>query len=143
MPTRAFLGYAQAHAILERILERCSQDGGKPVAVAVVDERGDLVAFARQDGIAHRSLRIAQDKAYTAALQESSTKDFTESLARANRSIAAFADPRYVALAGGVPIPGSDARPLGAVGVSGRAADEDHALALMSLDSGPSGPRSG
>jgi uncharacterized protein GlcG (DUF336 family) len=122
------LTYARARAMTDRILDRCAADGGKPVAVAVVDDRGDLVAFARQDGVTHRSLRIAQDKAYTAALQESSTKDFADFLIRTNRTVGAFADPRYVTLAGGVPIPGG-----GAVGVSGRSADEDHALAQGAL----------
>ncbi len=122
------LALAQARALIDRVLERCAQDGGKPVAVAVVDERGDLVAFARQDGVTHRSLRLAQDKAYTAALQESSTRDFAEFLLRTNRTVAAFADPRYVTLAGGVPVPGG-----GAVGVSGRSADDDHALATAAI----------
>jgi uncharacterized protein GlcG (DUF336 family) len=131
MPNRATVGYAQARAALDRVLERTAQDGGKPVAVAVVDERGDLVAFARQDGVSHRALRMALDKAYTAALQESSTKDFADHLTRSSRTVGAFGDPRYVALAGGVPIPGEGSRPLGAVGVSGRAAEEDHALALL------------
>jgi glc operon protein GlcG len=123
------LPYARARAIVEHVLARTQGDGGKPIAVAVVDDRGDLVAFARQDGVTHRSLRIAQDKAYTSALQESSTKDFVEFLARTDRQVSVFADPRYVALAGGVPISDAGARPLGAVGVSGRSSDEDHQLA--------------
>jgi len=129
------LPYARARAIVEHVLARTQGDGGKPIAVAVVDDRGDLVAFARMDGVAQRSLRLAQDKAYTSALQESSTKDFMASLARAGRELAAFADPRYVALAGGVPVPGAapSARPLGAVGVSGRTSDEDHELAAEAV----------
>lgn len=127
-PVARYLGLEQASAIQARILARAAQDGRGPVAVAVVDERGELVSFARQDGVSHRSLRLARDKAYTAALQESSTKDFVASLAKASRALEAFGDPRYVALAGGVPIRVAGAL-VGAVGVSGRAADEDHALA--------------
>jgi uncharacterized protein GlcG (DUF336 family) len=48
---------------------------------------------------------------------------------------AAFADPRYVALAGGVPIV-SQGAVLGAVGVSGRNQDDDHALAEHRLGNG-------
>jgi glc operon protein GlcG len=130
MPERPYLGLADALAIQERILSRAAGDGGRPIAVSVVDDRGDLVSFARQDGVSLRSVRLARDKAYTAALQESSTRDFVAALAKANRPVGAFADPRYVALAGGVPISsGSPAKVLGAVGVSGRSADEDHALA--------------
>lgn len=132
MPQRSYLGLEQASAIQARILARVARDGGKPVVVAVVDERGELVSFARQDGVAPRSVRLARDKAYTAALQESSTKDFVASLARANRALEAFGDPRYVALAGGVPIIEAGTL-LGAVGVSGRAADEDHDLATSGI----------
>jgi len=128
MAERGRISLARAQSVLACILERAAKDGGKPVAVAVVDDRGDLVVFARQDGVAHRSVRIAQDKAYTSALQESSTRDFVASLKKAERPIAAFADPRYVGLAGGVLLEGGGAL-VGAVGVSGRSADEDHELA--------------
>ncbi len=134
MPERPYLGLEQARAIVERVLARAS--GGKPVVVACVDERGDLVAFARQDGVAPRSVRLALDKAYTAALQESSTRDFVAHLAKTGRTVDAFADRRYVALSGGVPVQ-SSGRVIGAVGVSGRSADEDHELAMAAI-AGPS-----
>ena len=124
---RRALSHARARAIVERVLERTARDGKKPVAVAVVDDRGDLVHFARQDGVALRSTRLAQDKAYTAALQESATRDFVAALAKAGRSVSAFGDARYVALPGGVPVIEENVI-TGAVGVSGRSADEDHEL---------------
>ena len=132
MTGRPGLAHARASAIAAAILERARSGGGKPVAVAVVDDRGDLVIFARQDGVAHRSIRLAQDKAYTAALQESSTADFVAFLARTGRTVASFADPRYVGLAGGVPIADAGLT-VGAVGVSGRSAEEDHALAVEGI----------
>jgi uncharacterized protein GlcG (DUF336 family) len=125
---RPVISHARARAIVDRILERTAKDGKKPVAVAVVDDRGDLVAFARQDGVAPRSTRLAADKAYTAALQESATRDFQAALTKAGRTVSAFADPRYVSLPGGVPVLEGSAL-VGAVGVSGRSADEDHELA--------------
>lgn len=128
MPERPVLPLARAQAVVARLLARAEADGGRPIAVAVVDDRGDLVAFARQDAVTHRSLRLAQDKAYTAALMDQTTRDFIASLARASRPVGAFADPRFVALAGGAPIQ-HDGRTLGAVGVSGRSSDEDHDLA--------------
>jgi uncharacterized protein GlcG (DUF336 family) len=128
VPRRNVIALERARAVVDRILERTTKDGGRPVAIAVVDDRGDPVAFARQDGVTLRSLRLAQDKAYTSALQESSTKDFVAYLAKTQRPLGAFADPRYVALSGGVLLK-QDGELAGAVGVSGRSSDEDNDLA--------------
>lgn len=60
------IGIDQAQAIIQRGLEEGARRG-LPLAIAVVEPSGELVAFARMDGVPYGSIPLAQDKARTSA----------------------------------------------------------------------------
>jgi len=68
--------------------------------MAVVDDAGNLLAYARMD----RCLRptFAIRKAYTSAIRGVDTLRVTEQLASQNQSIESFGDPQLIAIPGGV-----------------------------------------
>jgi uncharacterized protein GlcG (DUF336 family) len=99
---------------------------GLAVTIAVVDERGDLIAAERMDGARYPSPPIAQGKAAAAAGLRRPSSALVE---LANSSTGAMLqrlyENRLVFVAGGVPLV-----PGGAVGVSGASGDEDEQIAL-------------
>jgi uncharacterized protein GlcG (DUF336 family) len=93
------------------------------VAIAVVEPSGDLVYFLRMDGTQYGSLKIAEDKARSAALFRRPTKSFAERVAKGDSSV--FSLRGAIASAGGVPII-VGGKMLGAIGLSGGSAEQDH-----------------
>ena len=131
---KAVLSIEDARKALERILQEASKRPQQPIAVAIADDQGELVAFARMDGVAPQPPIIARKKAYTAARTRSDTKAYAERLKSQGRSVSEFGDPMLLALQGGVVIPNpSGEGVLGAIGVSGLTAEEDEALARVGL----------
>lgn len=123
------VSYDAAKRLLDALLLKARQDGGKPVAVAVVDDRGDLLAFGRLDGTPIRSVAIAINKGYTASRTRQSTSQLASGLLKAGRGADVYTDPRISLFPGGVPLTTSSGTVVGAVGVSGRLPDEDEGLA--------------
>lgn len=122
------LSLRRASAIAERAKAEAEGRFGRPVSVAVCDEAGFLVAFARMDGAPLRTCAIAQGKAYTAARMGMDTPDFAARLQRENLSPRAFCDDRFTEMPGGAVIR-SGGRAIGGVGVSGLAPGEDQEIA--------------
>jgi hypothetical protein len=60
------IDYSEAKKIIDLIVDKAAQMQ-KSVVVAVADSHGELIAFARMDGAPFSSIRIAANKAYTAA----------------------------------------------------------------------------
>jgi uncharacterized protein GlcG (DUF336 family) len=103
---------------------------GVPMNIAVVDEGGNLVAFARMDDAWLGSIDIAQGKAYTARAFDMPTKDLAP-LAQPGGplyGIEASNRGRLIVFAGGIPLV-SGARVVGAIGVSGGAVEQDQEVA--------------
>jgi glc operon protein GlcG len=96
------------------------------MAFAVVEPSGELVAFARMDGVPYASIRIAQQKARTAARLRMATAQLEERVQGGRTAL--LSSDEVIAVGGGVPIV-VDGRVIGALGVSGASAAEDHALA--------------
>lgn len=122
---------AEAERVIDVIIRTAATDGGKPVVVAVTDDRGDLVSFKRMDGAPLRSISIAINKAYTAARTGQHTVELAEMLLRASRDVRVYTDDRFTLFPGGVVLKAADAAVIGAVGVSGRLPDDDHKLSLL------------
>lgn len=107
------------------ISEACRVAAGKPIAVAIVDAAGVLIAFERSDGATPINVRAAIGKAYTAAVTGRETEVLME---RAKENPLAWQsvmvkDPGPFILArGGVPLL-KNGEVVGAVGVSGRGGD--------------------
>ncbi len=123
------LGHEDALVVLHAIraeLERTNRGA----AVAVVDEHGELMAFVRTDGCRLPSITIAMNKAYTAAREQTESKNIGAASEREGFPMTNFGDLRYVSWGGGVPLTASG-RVVGAVGVSSLPEAEDMELARM------------
>lgn len=111
--------------------------GAKPFSVAVCDKDGFTVLFQKLDGAKLLTIALTPAKAYTAVRMGVSTANFLARLQRENLNIAYFADPKFVAMPGGVPIVNADNEIIGAVGIGGLKEDgevaEKVAAAAMNL----------
>lgn len=103
-----------------------------PVAIAVVDGSGYLVAFARLDNTQLGSIEVAEQKAKTAALFRRPTKVFEDGLAMGGSNLRVLKLPNALPIEGGVPII-VDGKVIGAIGVSGVKASEDGQVAQAGL----------
>lgn len=90
------------------------------MAIAVVEPSGDLVYFRRMDGTQYASIKIAQEKAISAAVFRRSSKDFLDRVAKGDLSPMSLRGAG--ASAGGIPIL-VNGKIIGAIGVSGGADD--------------------
>jgi len=103
------------------------------ISVAVADEAGALLAFARMDGATRLSARTAADKTQTVILTGKATLDlgreFREQLGEEPELFhGMIARPDIVPFGGGVPLRISG-RLAGAVAVSGATSIQDHQIA--------------
>ena len=134
MKTLHTIDYSDAKRILDLIVNKALQMQ-KAAVIAVADSHGELMAFARMDGAPVSSVRIAANKAWTAARERKPTKDIGEKVRHPERGhdIAYYGDSRFVGWGGGLPI-WKDGQVVGAIGVSGLSADEDTALAALGVE---------
>jgi uncharacterized protein GlcG (DUF336 family) len=104
-----------------------------PMAVAVVDTAGQLVAFERMDNTQTASIGVAQDKAVSAAMYRRPTKVFQDALAGGGAGLRILTLRGANAVEGGLPIL-VDGKIVGAIGVSGGSAEQDGVVAKGGLD---------
>ena len=111
---------------------------GVPMAIAVVDPGGHVVAVARMEGAAFVATDIAAGKAYTAAAVKIPTamlQDGVNSHPAFAAAVANLTHGRFVAAAGGAPL-FADGTLVGAIGVSGgMTAEQDSAVLEAGLGS--------
>ena len=110
--------------VCQLMVDQLIADEGQPVCLAAVDHNGSLIYFYRMDDAPERLINIAIGKAYTAARMGVSTAMFRDRLINENLSIADFLDEKFTSLPGGVPL-FNQLQLIGAVGVSGRALEDD------------------
>jgi uncharacterized protein GlcG (DUF336 family) len=103
---------------------------GVGMSLAVVDEGGNLRAFARMDGAELAGIDLARDKAYTAVANSAPTDELAVLAAPGGPlfGLHSNAGGRYVIFGGGIPLR-RDGRIVGAIGVSGGAVEQDVACA--------------
>ncbi len=104
-----------------------------PMAIAVVDTAGQLVAFERMDNTQNGSIAVSQDKAVSAALYRRPTKVFQDVLAAGGAGLRVLTLRGANAVEGGVPLT-VDGKIIGAIGVSGGSAEQDGVVAKAGLD---------
>lgn len=97
--------------------------------MAVVDEGGNLIAFARSDGAAFGTAEVAINKVYTAAAFRCSTADLYASVQPGGEIFGLVGQRQpFVYFGGGLPITIGD-QFVGAVGVSGGPVTADELIA--------------
>jgi uncharacterized protein GlcG (DUF336 family) len=121
------LGLTQARQIAD---EAVSDAGRRQVqiSVAVADEAGALLAFARMDGATRLSARTAFDKTQTVILTGKATLEFGRNLREPELFHGMIARRDLVPFGGGVPLLIAG-RLAGAVAVSGATSIQDHEIA--------------
>ncbi len=103
------------------------------MAVAIVDTAGNLVYSEKMDGTQTGSVKVAIEKACSAALYKRPTKVFQDALAAGGEGL------RILRLEGAVPVDGGmplvmDAKVVGAIGVSGATSQQDGQCAKAGAD---------
>ena len=104
-----------------------------PVAIAVVDNAGMLVAYERMDNTQTASVQVSIDKAASAAMYRRSTKVFQDAVTGGGMGV------RVLGLRGASPIEGGltlmlDGKVIGGIGVSGVNSDQDAVVAKAGVD---------
>ncbi len=134
------IGLELAQRIVLAAIRRAAELGVL-VTAAVVDEGGNLVAFARMDGAEIAGATLAVDKAYTAVAHRIPTDELALLAAPGGELFGLHANGggRYVIFGGGVPLTTSAGRVIGGVGISGARAAEDADCARVAADLARSG----
>ncbi|UXP31491.1 heme-binding protein [Reichenbachiella agarivorans] len=119
---------------LNTVIHECIREK-KEAVVAVVDQNGDLVSFARTDHAPLSSIPVAINKAYTAARMRQDTESFGRNMHDQDlENLSYYSDSKLTPWAGGIPIFDLDGQLLGAIGVSGMSHTADAALALKAVE---------
>ncbi len=122
-----------AQQLIHNSIALASQHG-QSIAVAVVDDHGELLAFARMDNTAYHAGILAQNKAYTSARDRQPTANLAAWAKATGKDMGYWTDARFTGIQGGLPIQRNNTV-VGAIGISGLSEEEDAALAQAALES--------
>ncbi len=117
MYDKPMISLEQAQAAITAMIADSNRDPDRrKVDIAVVDDAGNLLAYARMD----RCLRptYAIRKAYTAATRSMDTAAFADQLSASGSTIESYGDPQLVSIPGGVTV-FHQGVVVGAIGVGG------------------------
>ena len=134
MSTKPALTTDQITNAMNAMLAKANETADAPVAMAIVDAGGELLAYLTMDNLRLFSRRHALRKAYTSALMGRDSGEHAAGLHAQGRNIADLGDPRFTHGQGGLVIM-KDGVILGGIGVGGYPsgqADED--LSRVGLD---------
>ncbi len=126
------VNYEQARKIVAAAIADAKRQS-LPMAVAVVDNAGQLVAFERMDNTQTASVLVSQDKAVSAAMYRRSTKAFQDLVAGGGIGLRVLTLRNANAVEGGLPLI-VDGKIIGAIGVSGGSSDQDGVVAKAGAD---------
>jgi len=133
----AALKLVQATAIVDAAIAEGRKKNFAPLAVAVLDAGGHLVAFKREDGTSFFRFDIAYGKAWGALGMGFGTRELAARAAKFPTfvaAISALSQGRMVPSPGGVLIAGPDGEVVGAVGISGDSGDNDEVCAIAGIE---------
>ena len=130
------LGLDVAQTMVSSALSFARKEMLKPLAVAVLDHRGTLKAFAADDGTSLRREQLARGKAEGALAMGMGTRAMQRWTPTHPHLIMSSASiiGSIVPLPGGVLVKDEDGRLLGAVGVSGDSSDNDERVAVAAIE---------
>ncbi|MEB3100139.1 GlcG/HbpS family heme-binding protein [Ferviditalea candida] len=126
----------------EEIVKQMLQDAldhgtgiGIPISVAVTDAAGHLLGFSRHINAEIVSITLAQDKAFTAAVNRISTAELGK-LCQPGAELYGLQNNlggRMVIFGGGIPIRDREGMLIGAIGVSGGTCEQDIACGQFAI----------
>lgn len=131
------LKLAQASTIIDAAIAQARKQNFAPLAIAVLDAGGHLIAFKREDGAGIVRFDIAYGKAWGALGMGFGTRELAERAAKFPTfvtALAAISQGRMVPSPGGVLIVSPDQEVIGAVGISGDIGDNDETCAIAGIE---------
>lgn len=131
------LSLSKASEIIDAALARARAENFAPLAVAVLDAGGHLVAYKREDGAGIVRFDIAYGKAWGSLGMGFGTRELTERAAKNPAFITVLASVsagRMVPSPGGVLILDEAGAVVGAVGISGDLGDNDEVCAIAGVE---------
>ena len=133
MAEKPYIDFDQAQAAMKAIIAEATGPVVMPVAIAIVDDAGNMVAYAQMDNVRLYARRHAFRKAYTAAVMGMDTGPHGEQLKERGRTVSDYGDPNLTPGIGGVVVRSSDGIIMGGIGVGGYLA-RDEELAQIGLN---------
>ena len=133
MAEKPYIDFDQAQAAMKAIIAEATGPVVMPVAIAIVDDAGNMVSYAQMDNVRLYARRHAFRKAYTAAVMGMDTGPHGEQLKERGRTVSDYGDPNLTPGIGGVVVRSSDGIIMGGIGVGGYLA-RDEELAQIGLD---------
>lgn len=145
------LPLAGAARIVDEAIAIRIKEGLLPLAVAVIDAGGNLVAFKREDGCGLLRFDVAFGKAWAALGMGMPTRLIRDRMTARpafQGALAAASGGRFIPVPGGVLILDAAGQAIGAAGISGDASDKDEYCAIAAIraagfGSDPAGPDPG
>ena len=146
MTEPSFITLAQAQAAMSAMLKKAMEQPHRPVAMAIVDDAGILLAYQQMDGLRLFTRRHAIRKAYTAAITGMNSGAFGEFMKGRNQTVREIGgDLELTPGAGGVVVRLKRHEPknheeyhvnvMGGIGVGGYfTGKEDEELATLGLN---------
>ncbi len=110
-----------------------AKKNGWPVAIAVVDTAGNMVAFEKMDDTQTASINVAEDKARSSAIYRRSTKVFEDMVGGGGAGTRALNLRNASAVEGGLPLM-VGGKIIGGVGVSGVTSVQDGQIAKAATE---------
>ncbi len=134
MYSKSVLSLDQTQKAMQAMIQKATQEPDRPVAMAIVDDAGNLVSYAKMDKCRPNPQTFAIRKAYTSAMSGVNSADYAERLKSQGRTVSDFGNPNLVSAQGAAVIldPAGGAV-LGAIGVSGLSSQEDEDLAKLGV----------
>ena len=122
------ISLSSATKVVEAAVEK-AREIGQPMNIAVVDDGGHLVAFARMDGAIKASIDISINKARTSILMNAPTGALMP-LVQPGAELYGLEQTNggLVIFGGGIPLTDGDVV-IGAIGVSAGSVDQDVSVA--------------
>ena len=133
MSEKPYIDFNQAQAAMKAIIEEATNPVVMPVAIAIVDDAGNMVAYAQMDNVRLYARRHAFRKAYTAAIMGMDTGPHGAQLKERGRTVSDYGDPNLTPGEGGVVVRSKDGIIMGGIGIGGYLA-RDEELAQIGLD---------
>ena len=134
MYTKSVLSLDQTQKAMQAMIQKATQEPNRPVAMAIVDDAGNLLGYARMDNCRPNPQAFAIRKAYTSAMSGQNSADYAERLKSQGRTVSDFGNPNLVSAQGAaVVLDPSNGAILGAIGISGLTAQEDEDLAKLGV----------
>jgi 4'-phosphopantetheinyl transferase len=135
MAHKPFITLAQAQAAMQAMLGKALQTPEQPVAMVIVDDTGNLVAYAHMDNLRLFSKRHAFRKAYTAAITGEDSVAYGERVKSRGLTLSEWGgDANLTPGQGGIAVRSREGVLMGGIGVGGYPSGQaDEELARVGL----------